>query len=211
MFALIAFPKSQILAGLRYFVALLCVTAIGFLLAGCASGYRQNLILNGGGYNESRIDDTTYLVSFDGNGYTQSDRVWNFWIYRCAELTKEKGYTNFTLSKVPAKTSMIAAPQRVSLGGDYADSGWGFVKVKGSTPTYIYTPGTQITSWHSKGIVKMFNATPPDGAQYGYRAQTILDALHYYVESNGSTPAPDRITILRSATIVFNAKPGFGT
>jgi hypothetical protein len=215
MFLLNAFPKVQGAAGLlglRYRAALLCLVGVNLLLAGCASGYRQNLFLNGGGYNESKIDDTTYLVSFNGNGYTSSDRVWNFWIYRCAELTKEKGYANFTLSQIPAKSSMIDAPEHASFAGDYADSGWGFVKVKGSTaPTTIYTPGTQITTWSSKAIVKMFNATPPAGSQYGYKAQSILDTLHSYVESDGKTQVPDKNTILRSATVVFSSRPVFGT
>ncbi|MBF9263203.1 CC0125/CC1285 family lipoprotein [Paracidovorax cattleyae] len=56
-----------------------------------------------GGYIDEKIDETHYRVKFDGNGSTSADRVWNFWLYRCAELTKEKGYTH--TSRCASRTS----------------------------------------------------------------------------------------------------------
>ena len=54
-------------------------------LASCATGYQANGIT--GGYTEKKITDSAYVVSFGGNGFATKDRVYYFWMYRCAELT----------------------------------------------------------------------------------------------------------------------------
>ncbi len=61
-------------------------------LTACQTPYK-------GGAIERAVATNVYEVSFRGNGYTSGDMVWNYWIYRCAELTLEKGYTSFVINK----------------------------------------------------------------------------------------------------------------
>ena len=66
-----------------------------FLLIGCATTYHpENLT---GGYTDFRQTDTTYRVRFKGNNYTSHDKVEQFLLYRCAELTTQLGYDHFLL------------------------------------------------------------------------------------------------------------------
>lgn len=80
-------------------------------LLSCATPYKEHGLF--GGYRDTAIDTNHYLVTFDGNGKTPRDRVFAYWAYRCAELTKEKGFTHFTLAQAqaprPAATSRAAA------------------------------------------------------------------------------------------------------
>jgi hypothetical protein len=85
--------------------------AAAFAVAACATGYGPKSI--GGGYADERVDDSHYRVKFQGNGYASQDRVWNFWMYRCAELTKQKGYTHFALQKPGQPQSQ--APQAAGM------------------------------------------------------------------------------------------------
>jgi len=71
------------------------LTGMFLLLAGCATIYRpENLT---GGYSDFRQTDTTYRVRFKGNNYTSHDKVEQFLLYRCAELTTQLGYDHFLL------------------------------------------------------------------------------------------------------------------
>jgi hypothetical protein len=69
--------------------------ALLLLLAGCATAYHpENLT---GGYTDFRQEETTYRVRFKGNNYTSRDKVEQFLLYRCAELTTQLGYDHFLL------------------------------------------------------------------------------------------------------------------
>ena len=172
----------------------------------CATGYGPAGMT--GGYRDSKIDDSTYLVSFDGNGYAQSEQVWSFWIYRCAELTKAKGYTNFTLALAPDKTGAVKLDFGARLAEAQRDNQPGFIKTSGHVrTTYIYIPGRTITTWHSKAIVKMFNDEPPQGVVTAISAQKILDQLHDYVQSGAKLPALNREAVTEQATVVVSFAP----
>jgi hypothetical protein len=64
-------------------------------LAGCATAYQRENIT--GGYSDFRLDETTYRVRFKGNNYTSRDQVERFLLYRCAEVTAQRGYDYFVL------------------------------------------------------------------------------------------------------------------
>ena len=183
----------------------LTAVALAVLMTSCATPYMPNLLL-GGGYSDHRIDDNHYQVMFDGNGLATSDHVWYFWFYRCAELTKERGYANFTLEPVPAKTSLLEdEPKGAMLPAVYTPgTGGGIIKVHGGGGGgghMIFVPGVGggVTTWHSNGIVGMYHDDFPVTAHVVYRAQAVLDALDAYVKSNGTTPVPARADVAREA------------
>jgi hypothetical protein len=71
------------------------LVAVLIPLAGCATAYqRQNMT---GGYTDVGVADTTYRVRFKGNNYTSRDKVEQFLLYRCAQLTTQLGYDHFVL------------------------------------------------------------------------------------------------------------------
>ncbi len=183
-------------------IAMACV-----FLAGCATGYGPKGMT--GGYTDQWMDDPTYLVSFQGNGHTSGDTVWYYWIYRCAELTRQKGYTAFTLTPVDKKTSLLLQPEHQAHAEDAQDapgqSGPQFVKAKGGGGGgYYYVPGGSytITTWSSKAIVTMYKEPYPAEARFLLDPEKILTPLKPYVESRVNVKPPARIDLLRGALIV---------
>lgn len=188
----------------RFVTSLLAVA----MLFGCATAYQRRGLT--GGYHETRIDGSHYIVYFDGNGYASKDRVWYFWIYRCAQLTREQGYTYFSLAPVqpgidrtafdpdddghayPAVLTGDADGHAIDVhaGGGGGGGGGHFIVVPGGAGT--------IVTWHSKALVAMYNNDVPPRT-FVVRAQSILDALGEYIRTNGSAMPPDRITIAHAA------------
>lgn len=148
-----------------------------------------------GGYQDEKIDDSRYRVEFFGNGHASKERVWNFWIYRCAELTISKGYTYFRVEPLPKSGWLDESAIRPAVFDGIRD---GFIKTAGA-PVFIYMPGGTITTWSSRGIVTMFSDPVPANVHYALRAQSILDDLDAYVKSDGKEPArPEKEIVARA-------------
>jgi hypothetical protein len=64
-----------------------------FLFFSCATSYQERGFT--GGYNELKINNDIYQISFYGNSYTSSDLVNKYFLRRCAEVTLENGYEYF--------------------------------------------------------------------------------------------------------------------
>jgi hypothetical protein len=71
------------------------LVAVLISLAGCATAYQPEHVT--GGYTDFRLADNTYRVRFRGNNYTSRDKVEQFLLYRCAQLTEQLGYDHFVL------------------------------------------------------------------------------------------------------------------
>ena len=170
------------------------------LLAGCATSYGPSGLT--GGYKEEKVDERTYTVAFYGNGHTSGDTVWNYWIYRCAELTKEKGFTAFTLAPIEKKTA-LKEPQIQY--GDFRDENYSppkFIQIKGGgAPSYYYVPGGTITTYSAKAIVTMYSQPYPSNVKFLLNPDKVIEALKPYVDSSGKTTAPARREILDGAII----------
>lgn len=65
------------------------------LFTSCATPYQSGGMM--GGYSESQLNNDTYKVSFTGNAYTSLNKVQNYLLYRCAQLTLGKGYKYFVI------------------------------------------------------------------------------------------------------------------
>lgn len=190
-------------------VAMLAMT---LLVASCATPYGQRGWA--GGYSDEKIDETHYRVTFDGNGKASADRVWAFWLYRCAELTTQKGYTHFTLRKPdeplarwdnldPAPSSLRPAAYRA--GADEA----ALLKTRSAgAPVFIYTPGATVTTYHSDAVVGFHRDPLPEGLVV-FKAQVMLDELGPYVKSDGQTPLVDRMELLKKAATMKRPQRGY--
>lgn len=178
------------------------------MLQGCATPYGAKGVT--GGYEEQQIDESSYRVTFTGNGKTGRDMVWNYWIYRCAELTKTKGFDLFVLVRDNNKTSAIPGTDGLRPAGFREDTDGQLMKTRGggggggggrSAPQYYYVPGGTVTTFNASAIVMMFKEPAPDEVKFALRAQTILDMLKPYVVSAGKEEAPSREAILEKALV----------
>jgi hypothetical protein len=136
---------------------LLALLAAALALASCATAYQPRGMT--GGYQERQLGDARWYVEFFGNGNTQRDTVFGFWLNRCAELTIEKGYDYFVfISKEPRKAQ--------------AESD--IVRTAGKAPSTVYVPGSggTITTWSARGTIEMRRgeADPYDARQQNARA-----------------------------------------
>ncbi len=187
---------------LRALVAYAAATCLLASAAGCASPYDEAGFT--GGYRSNRLDATHWYVQYDGNGHTPSEQVWAYWIYRCAEVTRQSGYAYFAVlpatwkpaadpkAAVPAPaawpsstpTNAVERPG-VWKAGDklplvQARSGGGFIYIPGGTYT--------IKTWHTKGVVAMFNAPVPSETMLVLSAQSVMDDLAPYVREHEPHP-----------------------
>jgi hypothetical protein len=71
------------------------IAAMAVSLASCATPYADQGLLGGADVKELRPD--VYRVKFQGNGYTSRESVQVYWLYRCAELAPEKGFSGFEI------------------------------------------------------------------------------------------------------------------
>ena len=92
---------------------LIAAIAACFALSSCQhAGYSPQLVSGHGvGYSSTQINESTYEVRFDGSGAMDSHTVWAYWIYRCAQLTREKGHLYFTMVS-PADVGLASGGRR---------------------------------------------------------------------------------------------------
>lgn len=87
-------------------------------LAGCAlqpTPYQP--LEESGGYEETRLQERVYRVSFRGNRATPETTVLDFLFLRCAELTQESGYSHFVIQEDFGRTRMsLRSAPRSSVG-----------------------------------------------------------------------------------------------
>jgi hypothetical protein len=197
---------------------------LSLALGSCASSYGPRSLT--GGYADARIDDNHYTVRFDGNGYTSSERVWNFWFYRCAELTAQKGFTFFTVETVGPNgvslrdrtpedgfTPAVYTPGKGLAPAIYTPEDRGgivLVHGHGGGAHFVYIPGVAINvqTWHEKSVVAMYNGTVPNGVDVVYRAQSVLQDLGPYIQANGDTQPPPKQDVLNHAAVA--TRPSYG-
>jgi len=177
-------------------------------LSSCATGYQANGLT--GGYTEKKITDSAYVVTFGGNGFATKDRVYYFWMYRCAELTLEEGYSLFSI-RLNQSTGLNPTAGSVRPAVYYPEDGPALVKTS-SVP--IFVPGGGASAhWTFSGTVLMYKKPLPPELLWAVDAQVVVDTLKPYVASNGSAPAPSRSELFKQAYIAharIAVGPGMG-
>jgi hypothetical protein len=123
--------------------ALVAVAALA--LAACATPYQKMGFR--GGYEDTRVDETTFIVEFSGNAFVSRGTVDTYIHYRCAELTLEAGYDYFVVLK------------DVAGGGMYGTASYGSVSVSEKPASTVH--------------IKIFKGKKPDDP-YAYDAREII-------------------------------------
>lgn len=152
------------------------------LLAACVTAYQP--LGATGGYKDEKLAEDTYRVSFFGNGNTPRPVVLKYFLYRCAELTVERGYEYFEIYNAKRM------PPRRSLRDDP------FLKVRtpAPVPTFTYLPGPTITRWSATGVIRMYPKDIMSNASELFAAREVLGLLGAEVRSgNPSSHIPARL------------------
>ncbi|WP_413197055.1 CC0125/CC1285 family lipoprotein [Pararobbsia alpina] len=155
-------------------------------VAGCSTPYQQHGFT--GGYTDHKIDDQTYTVQFSGNGHTSKDKVHKFFMYRCAELTKQAGYQYFTI--VPTGTLSDAGNAVTLVRGSGFDHSM-MRKAHYVAPVVIYSGGVGVANrYMDNATIRMFNDDAVFPARVvGWDVAEILDNLGPYVRTDGQSNA----------------------
>lgn len=166
-------------------------------LAGCATAYQPKSFT--GGYKSRQLAENQYIVSFWGNGNTSEQKVWNYWMYRCAELTREQGYEFFEL--LPSAEHAFNEDGQGNLPVVFSMRKEGEPSEKEKDGLHpVYYTYTVTTTYSSKAIVKMYNAPIPKKAGLLFDASFLMDQLSDYIKTEGDVDPPNRKDLLiRSA------------
>lgn len=74
---------------------LIFVCPIVIMLGACSTSYQS--VGFTGGYEDTRLDENVFSISFRGNAYTSGQRAQDFALLRAAELTLQHGYKYFAI------------------------------------------------------------------------------------------------------------------
>ena len=75
--------------------AVALVLGCAIALGGCATRYQPQSFT--GGYDEVRLNETTYQITVKGNGYTSAERARDLALLRAADLTLGAGFDRFVV------------------------------------------------------------------------------------------------------------------
>jgi hypothetical protein len=69
-----------------------------FVLSGCVTPYQRVTAFTAtGGYSDQDLGRDVVRVEFGANGYTSRETAQAFWLWRCMEVTLEKGFDGFEI------------------------------------------------------------------------------------------------------------------
>jgi len=143
-------------------------------LTACATAYQPEGL--SGGFTETQLDKNVFRVSFQGNGYTRSDRAEEMALLRSAELTLNKGFTHFAIIDGRSRTdySAFKTPTQSSTTGTISSYGnTSYLNAQTRTTggqTFIAAKPS------STNTIICFNGKP-DSNSLVYDAQFIFNSL----------------------------------
>lgn len=146
---------------------ILLVGVLVVFLIGCATPYQSSGFR--GGFDETRLDDNSFMVDFRGNGFTSKERAYDFTLLRSAELTLEHGYKYFIIvsgneySSEYTTQSYSTTDTKVNVYGNTANA-------KSTTKNY---GGYTISKPSAKNIIVCFEEKPT-GQILVYNAKYVM-------------------------------------
>ena len=132
---------------------------------GCTTPYQERGIL-GTGYTESRLDSTTFQVTYHGDRSMDRDLVERYTLFRCAELTLEQGADYFAVVETSGD---MQTDTRISSG---STTGTGFGGTEMSTGTEVRSrdPKFSVTR-----IIRLHTGTRPTGNATIFDAEQMVE------------------------------------
>lgn len=165
-------------------------------LVGCATTYQQSGFT--GGYSDQKINESAYVVSFSGNGFASRERIWYFWMYRCAQLTRQSGYQLFAIRPLQKSAGAFRGEAAVRPAA-YRPGRHGRLVRTAYVAVPIIVPGGGSPKWTYSATVLMFHTPLPQGVPWAIDAREVMQELDAYVSSNGKAPAPSTTEVVAQA------------
>ena len=163
---------------LRHIKQLVVLTMM--FATGCATKYGPRGYT--GGYEDRRLDETTFMVAFTGNGYTSRQTVEASLFRRCAEVTTQAGYDYFMMVDAGTErdvTSAMIAPGHSSSStmGSYSATTYGNMthgRFNAYTNTRHY-PAQYMTfnKFGANAMIKVGSGAKPDSPN-AFNAREVL-------------------------------------
>jgi hypothetical protein len=159
--------------------------AASALLTACATPYGKYGIL--GGYTDSRIDENTFSISVDTNGFTNQQTTSMHALYRAAELTIENGFDFFVISNGANNSSSMAMAMPGASTSRTTVNAYGSTAYARTTTTYAPTTVVPIVFPNSTLVIKSFKGTKPEGVASAYDARSLIKHLGPQIGITDST------------------------
>lgn len=149
---------------MRKLMLIIAVVMLAADVSGCYMGGVAGLA----GYDDTRLSEDMYLVSFSGNAFTSEGKVQKYLMRRCAEVTVEAGYDSFVILDGDSSTREY---MNASSGGTYTShtsmqgTTTGNTTRGTATTTGTYNGGNAYTytKTEKSATIRMFEGVP-DGA-----------------------------------------------
>ncbi len=153
------------------------------LLSGCASNlpaYRP--YSDGAGYQDKRIEENRFALSFIGNSSMTAETTENYLIYRAAEISSATGYDYFILHDKNTKqmSRYRYFPYSHNRYGYYNSWGYGY-----GHHNYDYYDYCCPYSWYEVSAeVLMYEGQKPESDLNAYDSQQVLEYLGPTIQRN---------------------------
>jgi hypothetical protein len=146
---------------------IICLVTLPLFIVGCATGYTSYGLT--GGYSDQQIEADVFLITFNGNGYTDLYRSRDFAFLRAADVTLAHGYICFAVLKQGNRInqSSYTTDPTVTTYGQYNNYNNTY------TATSYYDPGETTTFYTPESglLIRCFHSPPPNIHTYDARNQ----------------------------------------
>lgn len=161
---------------IKYSIVVLCVLA----LAGCvtATPYRKAVHQHDYGYQEFKIEENRYRLSFSGNSETPRQIVENYLLYRAAELTLEQGKDYFVI--VNSGTDKNTEHQSTVVGAPALALGYGHHHGRGRHQSFGFgfnIINATFNDYQAYGTVLLQSGTKSPTDVHAYNAKEVVTNL----------------------------------
>lgn len=137
-----------------------------------------------GGYDEMRLQEDRWAVSFSGNSLTSRDTVEMYLLYRAAELTLQSGYDWFSTEyrATDRDTRYYTDPDPWYRGGygRYWDPAWRFYR-RGYwsrwDPWGPHMDVREVSRYEARAEIVMGRGPVPGGTRHAFDAREIIANL----------------------------------
>jgi len=161
--------------------ALLAIVLVS--LAACATPYGKYGAL--GGYTDSRIDENTFTISVDTNGFTSQQTTSMHAMYRAAELTVENGFDFFVIANTANDSKSMAMTMPTSSTSTTTVSRYGSGAMARTTTNYGPVTTMPVAFPNSTLVIKSFKGTKPDQGD-AYDAREVMTYLGPQIGASGT-------------------------
>ncbi len=144
-------------------------------LSACASVYGPRNAM--GGYEEVTVGENMIEVRFYGNQHTATDKITQMLLFRCAELTLERGFDSFVILQDQSYSNETVHDPTIRKPFETRESMSGGVR---TTVAPDFDRATTSTDWVGVYVISMYNENDSPFSRYKKSrlvARKIVDDL----------------------------------